>query len=303
MNIVAIIVTWNGDKWIEKCLSSLEQSSIPVSIIVVDNASSDQTVAIIKERFTNVQLVEAGANLGFGQANNIGLRIALQQNAEYVFLLNQDAWIKEDTVSALITIAKKHPEYGILSPFHLDVSEEKLERQFIDFLTPNHNSRIVSDLFFHKPQPVYETTYIHAASWLLSRSCVETVGGFDPLYYHYGEDDDYMQRAKYFSFKIGVVPNSQIVHDGTYKGWGALEWNMNRNLVMEFQHLKRMFPHFRTNVLSFCKKWFDELTSLLLYRKFKKFSFRFKVMWHTLKRMRSIHVSFKKSFTKSAFLN
>ena len=82
MKVYTIIVTYNGDKWIEKCLRSLRDSTLSLSVLVIDNASTDKTVNIVKEQFPEFQLIETGANLGFGKANNIGLEMALQKNAD-----------------------------------------------------------------------------------------------------------------------------------------------------------------------------------------------------------------------------
>lgn len=302
MKVYAIIVTYNGEQWIDKCLDSLYKSSFPVSIIVVDNASTDSTVSTTKEKYSEVHLVQCQKNLGFGQANNIGIRIALEQNADYVFLLNQDAWVKDDTISKLISVATKNPEYGIISPFHVNRDENKLERQFVDFLSSKYNEMIVSDIFFRQIQDIYETSYIHAAAWLLSRHCIKTVGGFDPIYFHYGEDDDYLMRTRYFSLKVGLVPSALIVHDGVYKTWGNVEWNESRNRVMELQQLKKMNPHFKTNVLAYFKRCFDELTTLLLFRKFKKFMFRLRIIWSIIMEIKPIYASYKASFNKGEFL-
>lgn len=301
--VFCIVVTYNGSKWIEKCLSSLYKSTVSLKIIAIDNASSDDTVTLIKEKFPLVSVIETGSNLGFGQANNIGLKIALKENADYVFLLNQDAWIKENTIEELLKAAKDNQEYGILSPFHLDVSENKLERLFQEFLSSDYTGELTSDMFFCKKKEIYETTYVHAASWFISKRCVAAVGGFDPLYFHYGEDDDYLQRARYFNFKIGLVPSALIVHDSVYNSWEKVEWNKNRNMVIALQQLKKMSPHFRSNVLSFFKSGFDELTTLMVLRKFRKFRFKFSVLSKAIFQMPKVHKSFKASFMKGAFLD
>jgi N-acetylglucosaminyl-diphospho-decaprenol L-rhamnosyltransferase len=98
VKVVVIIVTYNGAGWIEKCLNSLRNSSLNTDVIVIDNASTDETVSLIENLYPEVELVKRANNLGFGQANNIGLRMALDQNADFVFLLNQDAWIDQDTI-------------------------------------------------------------------------------------------------------------------------------------------------------------------------------------------------------------
>ena len=97
MKIFAIVITYNGQKWYDRCFGSLSASETPVEIVVVDNASSDDTVGFIKERFPGVHLIESKENLGFAKANNIGIRYALDNDADFVFLLNQDAWIEKDT--------------------------------------------------------------------------------------------------------------------------------------------------------------------------------------------------------------
>lgn len=96
-NLFVIIVTYNGEKWIDKCLSSVYKSTIPLTTIVIDNKSSDNTVQYIKTNFPMVILFEYQNNLGFGKANNIGIEYALKNNADYIYLLNQDAWVDPNT--------------------------------------------------------------------------------------------------------------------------------------------------------------------------------------------------------------
>ena len=91
--IVAIIVTYNAVPWLERCLGSLQASSVPVQTVIVDNRSTDETVNTIRTRYPQTVLIENQENLGFGQANNIGIRYALEHEATHVLLLNQDAWI------------------------------------------------------------------------------------------------------------------------------------------------------------------------------------------------------------------
>lgn len=302
MKVYCIVVTYNGMKWLERCLNSLKGSSYPVNIIVVDNLSTDGSVKYIQQNFPEILLIETGSNLGFGQANNIGFKKALEENADYVFLLNQDAWIKNDTVQKLVAAAEQNSGYGILSPVHLNVSEQNFEQLFLE-LFDRYNNSIITDLYFNKIKDIYEIEYVHAACWFMSRKCIETVGGFDPIYFHYGEDDDYLQRAKHFGFKIGLVPTTSIVHDGTYNSWQKIEWNVNRNRVIVLQQLKRMSPNFRTNVLLFLKTSIDELTSLLLFRKFKKFRFKFSIYLKIIFKIRTIQKSYNASFENKAFLN
>jgi len=92
MKVSVIIVSYNFEQWIDRCLGSLRRSTSPISVIVVDNGSKDKTTQIIEKNYPEVHLIKTGANLGFGKANNIGIRYAMEQGADYFFLLNQDAW-------------------------------------------------------------------------------------------------------------------------------------------------------------------------------------------------------------------
>jgi GT2 family glycosyltransferase len=214
IKIVSIVVTYNGMKWIEECLSSLYESSLPIDIIVIDNNSSDQTVSCIKSKFPDVILFEQKENLGFGKANNIGMTYAIKQNADFVFLLNQDAFVNKNTIENLVRVAQNKPEYGVLSPIQLDYSGKLLETYFFRFMADDNSRSFYSDFVLdNKLKDIYDINFIQAAAWLLPIDVIKKIGGFDPLFYHYGEDNNYCQRVLYHDMKIGVVPDSFIRHD------------------------------------------------------------------------------------------
>ena len=215
--IYSIVVTYNGQKWIEQCLDSLTKSSVTSNIIVIDNGSTDQTIETIKTKYSNCQLIETKENLGFGKANNIGLSIALKNNADYVFLLNQDAWVETNTIEELINAQKKKPEFEIISPIHVNGANTKLDYLFSIFIEPSKCPNLYSDIYFNKiADKIYEVEFINAAAWLITKNCLQTVGGFSPIFYHYGEDNNYCLRALYHSLKIGIYPLTKIYHDKDY---------------------------------------------------------------------------------------
>lgn len=225
MKVLAIIVTYNGMQWHERCFSSLEASTIPVDTFVVDNASSDDTVSYIKTNFPKVILVESKINLGFGQANNKGMKYALENGYDFVFLLNQDAWVEPNTIEVLVQLHKENKEYGILSPMHLVAEKDKLEESFSNFIVPPYSPNdFTKDLYFGNKKEIYSSNFINAAAWLLPIECLKTVGGFDPIFFHYQEDFNYTQRVLFHGFKIGFCPTVSIVHDCT-------------NRVMEQRHI------------------------------------------------------------------
>ncbi len=214
-----IVVTYRGHRWYERCFTSLRNSSLPLQTVVVDNASCDGTVEYIREYFPEIHLIESMENVGFGRANNLGIRYALDQGCEYVFLLNQDAWVEADTFETLVRVAEKNPEYGILSPIHLEANKKNIEKNFLSYIVNDQitDSLFVQDLYFGRMNDVYMSKFINAAGWLLPRNILDVVGGFDPIFYHYEEDDDYINRVLYHGFKIGIVPKSKMVHDRNTK--------------------------------------------------------------------------------------
>ena len=214
-NVFAIIASYNGADWIDKCLSSLEQSSLLPKIIVIDNGSTDSTTSIIKEKFRNVQLIEPIVNLGFGQANNLGLKIALENKCDYAFLLNQDAWVEVDTLADLVEAFESKPKLGILSPVHLNGTGNALDIFFLDYLKRSDIGNYLQSQILNKKDSciIIDTNFVNAAAWLISANCIKNIGGFDPIFFHYGEDINYAQRAIYQGFEIGIHLHSKIFHD------------------------------------------------------------------------------------------
>jgi GT2 family glycosyltransferase len=214
-NVKSVVVTYNGIKWIKKCLDSLCKSSIPVDIIVIDNGSSDGTQELIKRNYKSVKFIQSQKNLGFGAANNIGLKMAYESSADYVFLLNQDAWLIEpDTIEKLIQAHEKDTTFGIISPIHLNGLATRLDYGFSIYITPKRCPALYSDQWMNSlKDSIYDVEFVNAAAWLISRSCLEKVGGFSPTFFHYGEDINYIQRVKFYNFKVGIYPFVSISHD------------------------------------------------------------------------------------------
>ena len=128
--------------------------------------------------------------------NNVGIKKAFDNKAEYVFLLNQDAWLEKETIEKLIDIAVKYPEYGIISPMQMNGTGVGLDLNFSRILSDEYTAGFTNDLYMKQLKPVYDTSFVMAAMWLITRHCYNTVGLFEPLFPHYGEDSDYLKKSK-----------------------------------------------------------------------------------------------------------
>ena len=213
-SVFAIVVTFNGEKWLQHCFDSLKNSSIPVHTIAIDNGSTDNTIKLLQQQYPEVELIITQKNLGFGKANNIGIKKALEQNADYIYLLNQDAWLINSTdLEEMISLHQHHPEFGIVSPMHVNKQVSNLDYNFSRHISHPDYSEIISGIYLNKPKEVYEVKFVNAAFWLISSACAKKVGLFDSLFFHYGEDVNYIQRVKYHNFKVGICPKIKGIHD------------------------------------------------------------------------------------------
>jgi glycosyltransferase involved in cell wall biosynthesis len=203
--VLVILVTSNGMSYIRNCLSHLAENIDPGNILVVDNASKDETVKFIEEHYSKVTLVNLATNQGLARACNVGLKLALAAKIDYVFLVNQDVYVGSNTIATLVEIAVRHEEYGILSPMHLNATGDGPEEGFALVVPPMP----VSDLFADKSQEIFDCRLLNATAWLISRKCLETTGGFDPLFLAW-EAEDYIKRTTYFNWRTGVCPSVNI---------------------------------------------------------------------------------------------
>ena len=228
MRVVVVVVTYNGLKWIDKCFGSLRRSDVELQTVVVDNGSSDTTVSYLREHFPEVEVFECNENLGFAKANNIGIKYALEQNADYIFLLNQDAWIERNTISELIITFSHCENTGIAVPIQLNGSYSGLDDGFSGYLP----REFVSDLYVKHLRGFYVLPFMNAAAWLISAECVKRVGGFDTLlFYHYGEDDNYCQRIRYHHFNLVLNTRCSFCHDREFRKGQEEEY---RERIMRF---------------------------------------------------------------------
>lgn len=210
MKVLVIIVTYNGMKWIEHCLSSLRQSTHPITTIVIDNNSIDGTPQYIKEHFPEVILEIKKENLGFGQANNVGMRYALDNGFDYVLLLNQDAYLQPTAIEEMLKVSNGKDLY---SPLHLSGDGKRMDWFFKESLRMADNDLLDDLIINHAPAPTYEVGEVCAACWSMPISMLRTVGGFNPLFFHYGEDSNYYTRLQYHQLKTIVVPAAHVWHD------------------------------------------------------------------------------------------
>lgn len=212
MIIYAIIVTYNAMRrgWIDRCLQSLQTSTIPVTAIVVDNLSTDGTREYVPSHYPDAIWFPQNKNIGFGQANNIGIKYAMEQEADYVLLLNQDAVILPDTLALLITESNG---IAMITPIHCNGDGSRFDCNFERYTLARVNNLPKTLEECKTMKGHYEIGEVCAACWLMPSYLIKTVGGFNPLFFQYSEDNNYFHRMMYHQIKTYLVPSAQMFHD------------------------------------------------------------------------------------------
>jgi GT2 family glycosyltransferase len=198
---LSIVVTYNAEKWLDNCVGSLLRSSVLTDIAIVDNKSSDKTVGLINEFYLDkvtyfYPLIE---NLGFGKAHNYVFSHVDLTKYDYVFLLNQDAEISPSGISKLLKVAQAQPDFGVLSPVHF-FAGNKMDRWF-----KNYYDKPLGGTMVINGHPVRDVGFVNAAIWLMRVDVLIGIGGFDPLFSHYGEDVNYIHKVHAMNYKSVIV--------------------------------------------------------------------------------------------------
>ena len=295
--VLVVIVTYNAMRWAERCFSSLLHSNVKPDVIVIDNGSNDGTQDFIKSYFPDAIIYQSSNNLGFGKANNIGLQYALDHNYDYVYLLNQDAWLLPNTLECLIELSVKYPDYGILSPFQMNADMCTIDRNFASTVCSwNSNHQLLSDLYNKKLSDIYSVKSVMAAHWFMPISTVKEIGGFSPSFPHYGEDDNYLSRLLFRNLKIGIVPALRVVHD---RG-GRIETSEMRIYKGYISSILAISDPYYSLFKGLIMSVYYLLYNMVLYKSLKPILFFFKMLFN----LHSIIMNKRDSINRScAFLN
>jgi GT2 family glycosyltransferase len=200
-------------KWLDKCFGSLRNSDLSLKTIAVDNGSTDGTVTNLEVKYPEVEIIQPGKNLGFGMGNNVGIKKALDYGADFVFLLNQDAYLLKGSIKEFLEGFNRSMQVGLISPIHLAPDGRNLDFGFYKYLNPEYTPFLLGDSLKGEFKNEYESTFVNAAAWMLSVKMIREIGMFHPAFDHYGEDREYVSRMNKAGYKTLVSSLCCIVHD------------------------------------------------------------------------------------------
>ncbi len=208
--VSVIIVNFNEAEYTRQCLTSLQKQSYPnIEIIVVDNGSNDDSVKVIK-KFPRIKLIQNKSNLGFATPNNQGVKEA---KGEYIFLLNNDAYVQKDTIKKVIEYMEKNSKVGVVQNKILLAEKPELTDSTGSFFTKTgfliHEGHAQPDSTSKKPKEVFS---IKGASMFARKSLIEKIGLFDDNYFAYFEETDFCWRVLLAGFEVIYLPISTTYH-------------------------------------------------------------------------------------------
>ena len=211
-SIAIIVVTYNGEDYIDECLKSCLAVADRRDIFVVDNNSTDNTWNLVLSY--DINGTRLSENIGFGQANNVGMSKALQEGRfEYCFLLNQDAYLQKDAFEKFFLL----PDFVRASVVgFMQLNGRGNEIDFIlkeNYLNHRKCPNFWEDGYFQRSKQHYEVSFVNAAAWMVPVSILRSVGGFNPFFFHYGEDDNFIHRLNFHSHKLHFAPHCVVRHD------------------------------------------------------------------------------------------
>jgi GT2 family glycosyltransferase len=259
--VSVVIVNWNGAGLIERCLDALKGcgDQTPFEVIVVDNASSDQSPVIIREQYPEVKLVANTKNYGFGTANNRGVALA---RGKYYLLLNSDAFVWPGAIDKMVELMESRDNIGVVGCKLLH-EDGALQRSCYNFPTlatelwwglwldrafPSSKTFGKYEMRYWEMDDVREVDSVMAACVLLRREAIDQVGLFDEQFFMYSEEVDLWYRVKQAGWKVFYTPEAVATHI-----WGGSTRKTK---------LKNFLELYRSRVMFFRKHYGQMTTSL-----------------------------------------
>lgn len=219
-----IIVNWNSRDLLSNCLRSIPNANPNgnYEIIVVDNASSDDSVSMVRREFASVLLIENSENLGFAKATNVGIKAS---QGDVILLLNSDAELKTtSTFERIEQFFFSHKDVGILgvnlifpngapqAPGGKFISNWELFKSQVLFMKSPLFFRWKDRIFPRKNPGFYDIDYVSGACLFLRRKVIEDIGFLNENFYMYGEDMEYCYRARQNGWRCAILDTVEAIH-------------------------------------------------------------------------------------------
>ncbi|MFH1867235.1 MAG: glycosyltransferase family 2 protein [Patescibacteria group bacterium] len=265
MKLAIVIVSYNGLKYLPAALKSCKDFAPHCQVYLVENASSDGSLEYIQKNWPKVKLFPQATNLGFAEGNNVGLRQAMSEGAEAIFLLNQDAELTSGSLDKLESYLSTHPKVGMVQP-RLSLPNGRINSlgncyHYLGFGFAGGNGLSYEEalrrLHWFKNQT--EIPYASGAGVLLRSQALKQVGLFDQTLFMYHEDLELSLRFRSFGWRLEILPEAEVIHHYQFSA------SSNNFYYMERNRLSVWLSYFKlpTLILLFIPWLISELALLL----------------------------------------
>lgn len=211
-----IVLNWNGQGDTLECLASLARCEYTnCGVTVVDNGSTDGSVAGIRLAFPGIALLENGANLGFAEGNNRGIRKALDAGCDFVLLINNDTVVDPGIVSAFMTAAEKLPKIGVFGAkiyYFQDKNRLWYAGGYWDSRKLSFGEHGTGEIDRGQFDVLTETEWVIGCAMFIRASVFQSVGLLEPRYFLNNEEIDFCSRARRAGFSCAYVPEARLWH-------------------------------------------------------------------------------------------
>ncbi len=222
--VYILVLNYNGQRWLGDCFDALLATDYPnYRITMIDNASSDMSVRMARDRYPQIDVIVNSANHGFSEGNNVGIRNAMANGADYIVLLNPDTKVEPEWLHQLITIGEAHSEVGILGAVQLEYDGDEFNSW-----TKSAMRKLLDEL--KRPESARDwipVEWVEGACFAIKKKVFEDIGLLDPIYFAFYEEIDFCRRAATHGYRIALVPRSRVRH---YRGGS---WEANPEIKRE----------------------------------------------------------------------
>lgn len=218
-SVYAIVLNWNNYEDTKECIKSLKESIYNnLKIVLVDNNSQDGSVDQLEQKYINdktTYIIRNKQNYGFARGINVGIKYALHNNADFVFLLNNDAVVDKGCISNLATAVSSDDRIAAAAPLIYYYNSKDViwqGRTYFSFLRTGTKSPDKNKLIRNYPEGPHEASTVGGCAVLIRHQIFEEMGLFDPVFFFYGEDVDFSIRVRHAGFKLIIVPSAKAWH-------------------------------------------------------------------------------------------
>lgn len=272
-DIYVILVNYNGYKDTIMCINSIKKNDKDISIVVVDNNSTDNSIENLK-KIEGIILLQSDENLGFAKGNNLGIKYAIENGAKYVLLLNNDTEIEKNAITIMKKKLEKDNTLGLVGSRIMYYNNRNIINYCGGYFNWTRGITIHNNYkkeFDNNNVKFFYTEFVTGCSMMIKREVFEKIGFLPEEYFMYFEDADFCIKVKEKGYRLGVCTESVIYHKVSAASGGedslfSIKW-MTRNRIIFMNKYKKYTKGFYTIMFFYITRIIKIIKNLLLGKK------------------------------------